>query len=352
MIFLINMMALALPSFIFFLYKYARNELERFFLYFLFLAVVFAIYSGRSIESGIDYYFYWEYYSTSLALDQADSGIDRFEPGVRFLYFLGYSVLGLPPAFFFGCIGALMWGVALPVLRQFGFLYFLLFFAFLLPNSFNLIRQSLAVIALAVGVGYFVRGMRLSYYFTVLASMMFHYSAMYMLILPFLCRLYVGRIVILLIYFVSLIVPMFVPVLEVIDFSLLEGVVPSQYLWYVNNAEYSFSESEGRVSSGIGLIMAVLLAVFFIVNQKAFESSKAVFVFYVVYTFSQVVMNLFPSAEAVGRALLYAVVLKCVLLPYLFYRSYDRRVQILCLIFVLFEVLVFIKLGPIKGLIY
>jgi hypothetical protein len=136
-----------------------------------------------------------------------------------------------------------------------------------------------------------------------------------------------------------------------LNFSLLDGYIPAKYLWYINNAEFSFGETEGRVTSGIGVFMAHLLAFLFMSQHNLWVKNKIVYVFYISFIFSQVMINLFPAAEMVGRTLLYLVFFKTILLPYLFLTTKERYVNLTCTIFLVFEVLVFIKLAPIQGLI-
>ena len=227
----------------------------------------------------------------------------------------------------------------------------MLTYIFLLPSSFNLLRQAFAISIMLIAIFYYFNDRIAIYYSLILFSSLFHLSSLYLLILPYANRCNISQYKTLIIYTLSIVVPRFFEISSMLNFSILSEYVPIKYLWYIENSEYSFERSEGRVTTGIGLFVSHLMTFLFISQHSLFRGNNAYFGLYILYIFSQLIMNLFPAAEILGRTFIYLSILKCLLLPYIYVNTPKRNVKMLCILFIIFEAMVFIKLTSIKGVI-
>lgn len=151
--------------------------------------IVLVIFSAFRFETGYD----WPVYSLHYNGEMGDTGL-VFEPGYQLLVFVFVS-LGIPFKYFISFISAIMI-VALMILTKRitpKYKEIAIAIAFSLPDFylipiFSVIRQSMSLLILMLGIMYFCDGRKKRGYFLIVLSFSFHYSTLIILSLVLLIR--------------------------------------------------------------------------------------------------------------------------------------------------------------------
>ncbi|ANP63458.1 EpsG family protein [Vibrio alginolyticus] len=313
MIIIFNFCYLLLLSLFFLGYKYSRSVEIKGVFTFLFLVVIFFVYSMRGIDSGVDYSAYIDVYTKSLILGEIDEYLLSNEIGYQFINYIGAIVLQLEHEVFFGFVGVLIW-----IFLCFRFDRVNIYFVVLsitagyLYSSFNTIRQAIALSIFIYSLFYLIDNKKVRYYSSNIVAFFFHKSAIITFMFPLLTRVYYNKNILLILYFFSLpfvFFPLSGEVFRTVALYVSKWMSFIDYSYILEYGEFQ-TESE-RLSSGLGVMYNIACNIFIIwQSNKSIEkndNSKIVFLLFFSGCFFQ---NIFFAIESVNRILMYFVYLK------------------------------------------
>ncbi|MFA0632986.1 EpsG family protein [Vibrio breoganii] len=352
MIVLINLYFLVISITIFFIYKNSKEIAVKFISISFFLLIIFVVYSMRGLDTGIDYASYSEIYNNALHNGELNNYLQRNEIGYRWLNYIGAITLGLDSIYFFGLLGVISWFfICLRLPRVNVYFLILLITGGFVYSSFNTIRQTIAIsISIFIfSIFYLIDKEKLKYYSITIISILFHKSAVILLLFPLLAKINFNR---------SLAIGLYVLSLPFLFFPVSGEIfrdVSTLVLNYVTFVDYnyilthgSFDSNSDRVSSGYGVLFHVLFNFYLLFfSTKVIAKNDEYKLLFLVFTIGIIFQNLFFASESVNRLLMYSLFLKPLILSFVVDVSDTKLAKALLAFFMSGYVFLFLYFPPI-----
>ena len=285
----------------------------------LFTFVIISIFLGGRYNVGTDWVNYKDYYD-----DIAVNGITwgNIEPLYLLLNRI-VSITGFSSSFFFFCISIIHLSIVYFVFKDDKRVFalgMLVYFLCCLPISLNIVRQSLAICIFLYAMRY-IGNSPIKYILFVTIAGLFHYSSFVLLcayVLNYNCFSFIdNRKISIILYMLSILggAVLLGPILNLVPIDLLGY----KYSNNLNNADL-----EMTVNSGIGMIVNHLLNVFilwYLPNLRSFFVDKNNYLLVVsrAYISGIILANIFGVSVFLSRLPLPLVMLKVILVPYVYY---------------------------------
>lgn len=285
----------------------------------LFSFIIISIFLGGRYNVGTDWGNYKDFYDYI-----ATNGInwDNLEP----LYLLlnrTISITGFSSSFFFFCISIIQLSIVYFVFKDDKRIFalgMLVYFLCCLPISLNIIRQSLAICIFLYAIRY-IGNSPLKYILLITVAGLFHYSSFILLcvyVLSYKCFSFIdNRRLSVILYILSVFggAVLLGPILNLVPIDLLGY----KYSNNLNNADLEMS-----VNSGIGMIVNHVLNViilWYLPKLKTAFAEKSYYLMVVsrAYIFGIILANIFGVSVFLSRLPLPLVMLKVILVPYIYY---------------------------------
>ena len=311
----------------------------------LFTFVVISVFLGGRYNVGTDWANYKDYYD-DIAANGITWGI--IEP----LYLLlnrTISITGFSSSFFFFCISLIQLSIIYFVFKDDKRVFalgMLVYFLCCLPISLNIVRQSLAICVFLYAIKY-IGNAPLKYISLITIAGLFHYSSFILLcvyILNYRCFSFIDdRKLSVILY-----------VLSVLGGAVLLGpilnLVPIDLLGYKYSNNLNNADLEMTVNSGIGMIVnhgLNVIILWYLPKLKLIFVEKTNYLMVVsrAYAFGIILANVFGVSVFLSRLPLPLVMLKVVLVPYVYYYLTHSRSQyraMIAYVLILLYVLLFV----------
>lgn len=317
----------------------------------LFAFIVISIFLGGRYNVGTDWANYKDYYD-----DIAANGISwgNIEP----LYLLlnrTISITGFSSSFFFFCISIIQLSIVYFVFKgdkRIFALGMLVYFLCCLPISLNIVRQSLAICIFLYAVKY-IGNSPLKYISLIAIAGLFHYSSFILLgvyVLNYKWFSFIdNRNLSIILY-----------ILSIFGGAILLGpilnLVPIDLLGYKYSRNLNDADLEMTVNSGIGMIVNHVLNViilWYLPKLKVVFVEKSHYLMIVsrAYILGIIIANIFGVSVFLSRLPLPLVMLKVILVPYVYYCLTHSRSQyrtMLAYVLILLYILLFV-VGVLNG---
>ena len=285
----------------------------------LFAFIIISIFLGGRYNVGTDWANYKDYYD-----DISANGITwgNIEPFYLLLNQI-VSITGFSSSFFFFCISIIQLSIVYFVFKDDKRIFalgMLVYFLCCLPISLNIVRQSLAICIFLYAVKY-IGNSPLKYISLIAIAGLFHYSSFILLGVYFLnYKLFSfldNRKLSVILY-----------ILSVFGGAVLLGPIlslaPIDLLGYKYSNNLNNADLEMTVNSGIGMIVNHILNViilWYLPNLKSAISEKINYLTVVsrAYIFGIILANVFGVSVFLSRLPLPLVMLKVILVPYIYY---------------------------------
>lgn len=224
--------------------------------------VVLLVFSALRFETGYD----WPVYSSHYNGEMGDAGL-VFEPGYQLLVF-AFTSLGIPFKYYLSCITAAMIVALMALTKRITPKYkeIAIAITFSLPDFylipiFSVIRQTMSLLILLIGIMWLCEGKKKRAYFLIIASFAFHYSTLIIFpLILFVRSLKLGRSTYYVIFIFS-----FFGYLTSIDFaslflkSAVELFMPS-YGMYMSRDTFNASFFYRAVTGLLTIMIALAVA--------------------------------------------------------------------------------------------
>jgi hypothetical protein len=285
------------------------------------LLLDFSLFCGLRYNVGIDYMNYYHSITKNTYKNIQLTG-SQFEAGYIFICDF-ISVLRLPPHSLF-IIFAFLTNLFLFLgIRNYSSNVTLSFFVYfsngIFFNTFNVMRQFLAVMIGFYAVKFIIEKNIYRFVFLVFVASLFHKSALLLLPFYFLFRIKVPRFIVFLLLIVSIVIKN-INGIELLQFII--SIFPTPY--------NSYSDTIGvfMTNDGSGFISYILLSIALYLTSNSYDlcTNKKNLVFYNSFIFATFFLNGFYQFFLVTRAMEYFLPSLCIMFP-LFYSQTKKTMK-------------------------